>query len=168
MGRFLVKADEPARADVAVVLAGDLTGDRIRTAVRLAREGYVPLIVVSGPCCMYGLNEGEMAVQLAVKEGSPPDLFVVVPNRARSTREEAFQMARFLRSRKISSLLVVTSTFHTRRAGSIYRATIPDLSPRIVASPYRDFQPDAWWRSRQGQKVFLGEWEKTVANWFGI
>jgi uncharacterized SAM-binding protein YcdF (DUF218 family) len=168
LGTYLIDADEPAPADVAVVLAGDMTGERLRSAISLVHAGFVPLIAVSGPCCLYGQNEGDMAVEMAVKEGHPRNLFVVVPNRSHSTREESVEIARFLRKRRFSSYLLVTSNFHTRRARSVYRTTTPEMSIRVIAAPYEDFKPDLWWRSRQGQKVFLGEWERVVANWLGI
>jgi uncharacterized SAM-binding protein YcdF (DUF218 family) len=167
-GGFLVKADSPEASAAAVVLAGDVNGRRIRKAVELMRAKYVPLIVVSGPCCIYGRNEGEMAVDLAVREGAPREWFTVVANEARSTVEEAAVIAAFLRKRGISDFLLVTSDYHTRRAGGIYRGAAPDLSFRVIAAPDRNFQADRWWHSREGQKVFLGEWERTVAHWLGI
>ncbi len=170
LGGFLVKADSPeaAAAAAAVVLAGDSTGGRIRTAVQLMQTKYVPLIVVSGPCCVYGRNEGDMAVDLAVREGAPREWFTVVANRARSTVEEAAVIVAFLHKRGISNFLLVTSDYHTRRAGAVYRAAAPGLSFRVIAAPDRNFQADRWWHSREGQKVFLGEWERTVAHWLGI
>ena len=40
-GRFLIRADQPERADVAVVLAGGASGNRIMLGARLARDGFV-------------------------------------------------------------------------------------------------------------------------------
>ena len=167
LGRFLIKAEPPDRAQAAVVLAGDPSGDRIRTAVRLVQAGFVPLIIVSGPCCFYGKNEGDLAVELAVREGARPEWFVVVPMRAHSTREEAVHVRNFLRERGISDILLVTSDHHTRRAGSVYREA-GDLRFRVVAAPDRKFQADRWWRSREGQKVFLMQWERTIGSWLGL
>jgi uncharacterized SAM-binding protein YcdF (DUF218 family) len=62
----------------------------------------------------------------------------------------------------------VTSNYHTRRAGRIFRSKAPDLEIHMIAAPDRDFTPDGWWKTRQGQKVFLDEWIKTVATWFGL
>jgi uncharacterized SAM-binding protein YcdF (DUF218 family) len=168
LGHFLIKSDGPARAEAAVVLAGDPSGDRIRTAVRLLREGFVPLIIVSGPCCVYGKNEGDLAVELAVREGANPEWFAVVPMIAHSTREEAVYVINFLRNRGISDFLLVTSDHHTRRAGSVYREATDDLRFRVVAAPDRKFQADRWWFSREGQKVFLMQWERTIGSWLGL
>ena len=87
---------------------------------------------------------------------------------AHSTREEAGVIVADLRRRGVHRFLLVTSDFHTARAGRIYRAAAPDLDVRVVAAPDRYFRADGWWRNREGQKVFLMEWMKTVANAVGI
>ena len=168
LGNFLVKAEPPVSAEAAVVLAGDAAGDRLRKGIELLRAGYVPFIAVSGPCCFYGRNEGELAVEMAIGEGAKREWFVVVPMEAYSTREESDYIVRFLRERKISSFLLITSDYHTRRSGRVYRRKAADISFRVVASRERRFQSDRWWHMREGQKVFLAEWQKTVADWLGI
>ena len=168
LGRFLVKAELPERSQAAVVLAGDGSGDRIRMAVKLLRENFVPLIIVSGPCCMYGRNEGDLAVEMAIREGARPEWFVVTPMNAHSTREEAVHILDFLRGRGISHFLLVTSDHHTRRAGSVYREASSDIMFRVIAAPDRKFQADRWWHSREGQKVFLMQWERTIGSWLGL
>jgi hypothetical protein len=37
----------------------------------------------------------------------------------------------------------------------------------LIAVPNQDFLPDKWWQEREGKKVALLEWTKTVATWFG-
>jgi hypothetical protein len=39
---------------------------------------------------------------------------------------------------------------------------------RVVAAPDDYFSADGWWRNREGRKVFLVEWLKTVANLLGM
>ena len=66
------------------------------------------------------------------------------------------------------SFLLVTSEYHTRRAGNIFRKVTGDLDMRVIAAPDEYFSPDSWWRNREGQKIVYMEWSKTVASWFGI
>jgi hypothetical protein len=44
----------------------------------------------------------------------------------------------------------------------------PDLDIHMVGAPDRYFTPEAWWKTREGQKTFVQEWAKTIASWFGI
>ncbi len=89
-------------------------------------------------------------------------------NEARSTRAEAAALLPEIRREGIRRLLLVTSNYHTRRAGRIFREAAPDLTIVVVGAPDRNYTPQGWWRSREGQKTFVTEWEKTIAGWLGI
>ena len=168
VGTSLEKAGPPHKADVAVVPGGDVYGDRILTAAALTRAAYVPKVLVSGPSGMYGFYECDLAIAFAVKHGWPESIFVRAPNDARSTREESATLAPLLRRMGVHSFVLVTSDFHTRRAGNLLHAAAPDLTMYVVAAPDKDFQLKRWWKAREGRKCVLIEWLKTVATWFGM
>lgn len=168
LGTFLVQADAPQKADAALVLAGDGWGNRILTGAQLARDGYVPKVLVSGPDGNYGYDESELAILFAVKHGYPKSYFVSLNHTARSTQAEAKAVMPEIRREGLKRIMIVTSNYHTRRAGRIFRAQAPDLTFLVVSAPDPDFSPDRWWHDREGQKTFLAEWEKTIANWLGI
>jgi uncharacterized SAM-binding protein YcdF (DUF218 family) len=168
LGSYLVQAGPPQKADAALVLAGDGWGNRILTAAQLARDGFVPKVLVSGPDGAYGLHECDLAIPFAVKHGYPESYFVHMENSARSTVLEAQAVLPVIRRMGIQRLIVVTSNFHTHRAGAIYRKLATDLTILMVAAPDESFTASAWWHSREGQKTFVVEWEKTVANWMGL
>jgi uncharacterized SAM-binding protein YcdF (DUF218 family) len=168
LGAYLVQAGPPQKADAALVLAGDEWGYRILTAAQLARDGFVPKVLVSGPDGNYGLHECDLAIPFAVKHGYPESYFVHVEHSARSTVAEAKAVLPVIRQMGLKRIIVVTSNFHTRRAGRIFRRLAPDLTIMVVAAPDNYFTADGWWHDREGQKTFLVEWEKTLANWVGL
>lgn len=166
-GSFLVSADHPQRADIGLVLAGDATGNRIIKAGELIRDGFIPRAVVSGPDGLYGFYECDLAIRFAVRAGFPESYFVPAPNRSRSTVEEAKALIPAVRNANAKRVLLITSDYHTRRAGRIFRNAAPDLQFIVVAAPDVDFNAKSWWTKRQGRKTFLYEWLKTVAEWLG-
>ncbi len=168
LGAYLVQAGPPQKADAALVLAGDGWGNRILTGAQLDRDGFVPKVLVSGPDGAYGLHDCELAIPFAVRHGYPESYFVHMENSARSTVEEAQAVLPVIRGMGLKRILVVTSNYHTRRAGAIYRKLAPDLTILVVAAPDQKFTADGWWLNREGQKTFVVEWEKTVANWLGL
>jgi uncharacterized SAM-binding protein YcdF (DUF218 family) len=168
LGGLLVRDEGPTRADIAVVLAGDYSGHRVVRAAELVKQGYVSSVLVSGPHMVYGLYECDLAIPFAVQRGYPEDWFIRAPNEALSTREEAAAILPDLRRRGVHRFILVTSDFHTARAARIYRAAAPDLQMRVVAAPDNYFQADGWWHNREGRKIFLVEWMKTVANAMGM
>ena len=168
LGSYLVKAEAPGKADVALVLSGDASGQRIRTAAELVRQGYAPRVLVSGPGGMYGYHECDLSIPFAVKAGYPESYFVHVEHNANSTAEEAREVLEKVREFHAHKVLLVTSNYHTRRAGRIFRGAAPELEWIVVAAPDDAFTPEGWWHSRPARKVFFYEWAKTVANWLGI
>ena len=172
LGYGLIHDDGPAKADIALVLAGDYWGHRIVRAADLVRQGYVPAVLVSGPPGFYGLNEADLAIQYAVAKGYPKEWFIPMRHKALSTKDEATAAIEDLCARNVHSFLLVTSNYHTARARRIFLAAErahgggPVL--RAVAAPDEFFAPDTWWRSREGQKTVLLEWMKTVAGAAGI
>lgn len=168
LGNFLVKAEPPFPADLVVVLAGDGHGNRILKAAELVRQGFAPKVLVSGPGGVYGLHECDLAIPFAGKRGYPAAWFIPLPHDGYSTVEEAQVVLQELRRRQVRRFMVVTSDYHTRRAGRVYRSLAPPAEVRIVAAPDRFFRADSWWRTRQGRKLFVLEWQKTLANWVGM
>ena len=168
LGSYLVQAQPPVKADIALVLAGDSRGNRIVKGAELVQQGYVPRVLVSGPDGMYGAHECDLAIAFAVRAGYPEAYFVHFENTARSTREEAADAVVVLRKMGAHKVLIVTSDFHTRRAGRMYREAAPDLEFITVAAPEPFFSADGWWKNREGQKTALYEWMKTVASWVNL
>ncbi len=169
-GEALIHNEGPAKAEIAVVLAGDDTGHRIQKAAELARAGYVPSILVSGPR-YFDVHECDEAIAFAVRQGYPAEWFIPLPNQTHSTREEASAILSELRRRGIHSFLLVTSDYHTARAARIYRAATEAMGGgfemRVVAAPDEFFRAGSWWRNREGQKTVFFEWSKTLATALG-
>ncbi len=168
VGAYLVQADDPVRADIGIVLAGDGRGNRVLKAGELVKHGFISQALVSGPDGNYGFYECDLAIPFAVKAGYPASYFAHFENTARSTEEEARMTVAELRQRNVHHVLIITSDYHTRRAGGMYRRAAPDLEFTVVAAPDQDFTARGWWRNREGRKIALYEWMKTVASWFGI
>ncbi len=173
IGRALIRDGDPAPADIAVTLAGDYYGHRILRAAELVKQGFVPAVLVDGPAGHYGLFECDLAVPYAVKHGYPREWFVPFPIKAHSTEEEARLVIPELRRRGVRRFLLVTSDYHTRRAGRIFARVAKalgasDIEMRVVGAADEDFHAADWWRSREGQKIVFMEISKTLASYAGI
>lgn len=166
-GKFLVSAEAPRKAEAVLVLAGDYGGNRLLKAAELVKQGWAPVALVSGPGKSYDRNEADLAVEFATNRGWPKSYFEPVPHVAHSTQEEAVNMLAYMRKKGIKRFLLVTSDFHTRRAGRIYRRMAPEAEIHVVAAPTPDYEPGGWWRSRQSRKTWLYEWEKMIADYLG-
>jgi uncharacterized SAM-binding protein YcdF (DUF218 family) len=86
-----------------------------------------------------------------------------------STYGETQDVERCLAPLNVSSVLLVTSDYHTRRAFSIFKARLPHYHWSIAASyaPIDTTQEqrmagDDWWKHRRWAKTMLDEWEKLI------
>jgi len=164
LGNFLVKAGPPEKADIILVLAGDGFGHRILKAAELVKAGYAPRALISGPNGSYGKYECDEAIPFAVRAGYPESYFLHFEHTARSTESEAEKAAKKLREMGVKRVILVTSNFHTRRAGIMFRRAAPEIQFFVVAAPDEFFKPDRWWHDREASKIFLYEWMKTIAE----
>jgi uncharacterized SAM-binding protein YcdF (DUF218 family) len=155
---FLV-VNDPQPADVILVLAGDGAG-RYSHAVELQKRGFAERIIldVDARPGMFGKSQADLAIDFLREQGSPGS--EICPVCADSTFGEAADVKGCLAQRKVNSVLIVTSDFHTRRALSIFQKRLPQYEWSVAAAsaPYHD--ADQWWRHRRWAKSALDEWEK--------
>lgn len=168
LGRYLIQATPPEKADCILVLAGDYRGQRIVSGAEFYRKGLAAQIFISGPTGAYDQSEDQLAISFARRRGYTDVPFVGLPNQAKSTVTEAQETQPKLKAAGCKTILAVTSDFHTRRAGRILRRIWTDLDVRMAAAPTEDFNADRWWTSRQYQKTMYMEWSKTFADWMGL
>ncbi len=172
IGEALVKDEGPAKAGIAVVLAGDSYGHRIELAAQLVKSGYVPAVLVDGPQGPYGTQESDLAIRFITGEGYPAGWFIALPMGAHSTMEEALVVVPELERRHIRNFLLITSDYHSGRAARTFRKVLDrrkdDIAMRVVTSRDEYFHPASWWRDREGRKTTVLEWAKTVASALGL
>lgn len=168
-GYFLVSTDRlPAHADVAVVLQGSLISEdaRIAGAVRLLQQNVVDRILLSIPETGYwgqslpSLARAYLQKQYGDEIADRFEFCETGPG-VDSTEQEARAIMPCIQKRQWQSIVVVTSNFHSRRAGVIWRRTWKQAKSRIeirvdgVADP--SFSPNGWWRRRLYAKTWFFE-----------
>ena len=168
IGSRLVKDGPPVAADIIVVLAGDDSGQRILKGAELARQGFAPSVMADSSELDYGHSESDLAADFAIQHGYSPGLFVRVGWKATSTVEEAGHVVRELRRRGVHKVMVVTTLWHTARAGRIFRRIAPDLEIHMVGVDDPAWHNGNWWVEREGRKRFFLESVKTIANYLGM
>jgi uncharacterized SAM-binding protein YcdF (DUF218 family) len=168
MGTFLNVGEPPRKADVALVLAGGWTGERVMKAAELVRQGYVPSAILSGSASYYDVPECQAAIAYASHRGVDPAIYTCVTTSGKSTREEAVDTLRELRRVGARKVLLVSVNSHLRRARQIYSELAPDLEIHYVGAENPNFKLAEWYKSREGRKAMFFELTKFVTSPFGI
>ena len=167
-GSILVADAPPVKADAIVVLAGDGKGNRMLKGAELGKQGYAPVVIASNGGDRYERTESDLAIEFAVAHGYPASLFLSTHWQAQSTVDEAWHDISLLRARGAHKVIIVTSAWHTARAGRIYRRLAPDLEIHVVGADDPAWDHGNWWRTREGKKDFVIEFIKTVADYLGM
>jgi uncharacterized SAM-binding protein YcdF (DUF218 family) len=156
-GRLLEAGAPPNRADAVVVLSGDRQGSRLAKAVAVLKETGSGLLVVSVPG-PHALPPPRVKSFLAEQGVAPGRVRYVAP--MGGTSEEARVTAGLMRRCGWRSVVVVTSPYHTRRAGWLFRRAVDRAASVTTVDDDEPFRAGAWWTSSRGAKAVFQEWAK--------
>jgi len=162
----------PERVDAAVVLQGSMAGERARiaTAMTMLQRGSAERVAFSVPKESYWGEEIAPIARNYIVKNYGADLASRVEfcetSGVSSTEQEAEALSACIQEHRWKTIALVTSNYHSRRAGLIWRKTLPkrdssiQLSVDSVADP--DYQPRGWWRQRAYATTWLMESAKLV------
>jgi uncharacterized SAM-binding protein YcdF (DUF218 family) len=163
LGSFLVDSQPPRQADLILVLGGDFWGPRVLTGAELARLRYAPVALMSGPPYQ-GRPEGALAVDFLVQRGYPRELFQVFGHHAGSTIGEANALRGELARRHVRRVLLVTSSYHSRRATIVLTLFCPGVQFISIPAPDPHYHIDRWWNDDSSRQLFFSEWSKILGS----
>lgn len=159
-GRLLESTDEPVRSDVVVVPSGDVLGNRLIAGARALRQtGSGRLVVFVQEGGVY--DQHQAAADFLEREGVDPAQVRLVPPGG-STAEEAGAFAALAHRCGWRSAIVVTSPFHTRRAGWLFRRALGFPFVVSVLSDGEPYDRWTWWSDDATTEAVVLEWTKML------
>ena len=158
-GEFWVVDEPPETSDVIVVLSGDnYDAERAARAASLFKSGMAPRVVATGRALRSYATTTDLMKRDLIEHGVPETAIVPFTHKADDTRDEAAVVSEFVASHGWKKILLVTSNYHTRRSQYIYEHTLPSNDQLLtVAAPDSDYDPNYWWKTRTGVKIFFHE-----------
>lgn len=158
-GEFWIVDDAPESSDAIIVLSGD-NYDAVRAAraAALFRAGMAPHVVATGRSLRSYATTTDLMKRDLVDHGVPAAAIIPLTHRADDTREEAVAVSEFVHAHGWKKILLVTSNYHTRRSEYIYERILPPGTQlRVISAPDIEYDPQSWWRTREGLKIFFHE-----------
>lgn len=169
VGDHLVRQDPPAKAGAIYVLGGAAL-ERSIAAARARNEGWSDRLVFTGSVRpdalrLFGLQrtEGEMGQRAALLAGVP-EASTELLELGTSTMEEAYAVRAHATLRGYDTIMVITTEFHTRRVGNVFREAFRGSPVHIVvrAAPSARYNPARWWESEDGLLMVNNEYMKLL------
>lgn len=179
-GRYLQHEDPLRKADAIFVLAGSRL-ERPLEAVDLYREGWAPIVALSPGrpeevetmVRARGIRlpiDAELVRDAMTQMGVPASAIILNAGSVDNTAQEAGMLRTLAAERHWHTVIVVTSKYHTRRAGFAMRRALQGSSIDIIvrATRYDPSDPANWWRRRSDFRFALSEWQKLFAYRLGL
>ena len=179
-GRLLQHEDPLRHADAIFVLGGSRF-ERTLEAADLYQAGYAPAIVLSPgvedpaeeAARARGIRfprEADGLRDALASMGIPRDAILIGGSSVDNTAEEAVMLRALTAGRGWRTVIVVTSKYHTRRAGFAMRRALRGSGVDVImrASRYDLSDPARWWRRRSDIRFLTTEWPKLIAYWLGL
>lgn len=176
VGRYLVTEHPLAKADLVLVLSGQITL-RVPEGARIYHEGYAPKILLTNEPKARGSEEllrlgiripdsQENAIALLEALHVPRKAILTIQERSDSTQSEMRTVTRFLTTQPVKSMIIVTSKSHTTRAYKIFSVGLgPGIRLIMHPVPNDPFDPARWWHDRMDAKDVLHEYEALADFW---
>jgi hypothetical protein len=167
-GEYWVVDETPTVSDAIVILGDDnYYAERAERAAQLFRAGDAPRVVASGRFLRPYATVADLMLHDLKERGIPENAIVRFTHRAANTQAEAAEISHLVHERGWKKILLVTSSYHTRRSRYIFERVLPPGTElRVVSAPDTDFNPDRWWETHEGRSIFFHEAGGMLAAWW--
>jgi uncharacterized SAM-binding protein YcdF (DUF218 family) len=179
-GRFLI-IDDPLHPADAIVVLDSAGAERWLEGVDLYREKMAGHLVLSPgmarPAEVKVRQMGiryptrvELVTDALAQFGVPPSAVTVLPRAVDNTADEAAVTRPIVVDRGWTSIIVVTSKYHTRRTRFAFEREFDGTGVRVQVkgSRHDEVMADGWWRSRSDLRYVISELQKLVAYRLGL
>jgi uncharacterized SAM-binding protein YcdF (DUF218 family) len=168
-------------ADVIVVLSGSSSFvERTELAAQLFSAGRAPKIILTNDNRQGGWLSAEQrnpffyerARWELQRHGVPASKIEVIESPVNGTRDEALALRKYAERNGATSMLIVTSAYHSRRALWTFRRVLAATTVKVglveTSQGGRTPCPATWWLSARGWQMVPGEYAKMAYYWFQI
>jgi uncharacterized SAM-binding protein YcdF (DUF218 family) len=173
LGHRLIRSDRVAPSDLIVVL-GSFQLDRTVEAGMLYREQLAPrIMLLRVPDMVRDTVQEQLAIHVPGfvdiqrdtlrQMGVPAKAILESAHAQDSTGTEAEAIARYAREHGFRRVIVVTSAYHTGRAGALFdRAAAHGFEVVVRPTRFEHPDPDHWWTRFPDRTDVVLEYMKTA------
>jgi len=166
--KYLYCKDELKPADVIVVIPDSETGYSVDYGVKLLKEGWAKKdrIILSGGVATWKHTWASLMQEQALSLGVPRNA-ILLEEKSASTKENAIFTKDIIKRHGYTSLILVTSAYHSKRANKIFEKIMGN-EIKVLSAPSEEskFRFENWWKRERDRRAVLIEFFKLC--WFWI
>lgn len=149
------KGCEPA--DAVVAISGGDTSARAEEAIKLYKNGWGQFLIFSGAAAdKSGPSNAKVMEQQAIEEGVDPNV-IIIEETSETTKENAEETSSIFETRGIKSAIIVTSSYHERRALLEFGRRAPGVALRGHPVAEDNQWGPLWWLTPTGWVLAIPE-----------
>lgn len=154
-------------ADVIVAVSGGDTAARTMEAVKLYKRGWAPTLVFSGAAQDRNSPSNAAVMRSIALDAGVPEDAIIIDEHGRTTKQNATKTADLLASEDITSMILVTSSYHQRRTSLEFSERFTDVAIRNHPVSQDNQWSLWWWMTPMGWYLALGELVRIVFFYLG-
>lgn len=156
------------KADAIVAVSGGDTLARAHEAIMLYQNGWASKLIFSGAAQdKSGPSNAEVMSREATKAGVPEE-DIITEEESATTKQNAEKTGTIFTENNISSVILVTSAYHQRRASLEFGARAQNSIALRNHPVAQDNQWSVWWwLTPTGWYLAIGEFIKIIAFYVG-
>jgi uncharacterized SAM-binding protein YcdF (DUF218 family) len=179
LGQYLVYQQDPQQADMIVIPAcWEDTIIRARGGIDLYNRGLAKKIFVPRMERMKGQEEiiaqgidipenRDIVITFLEKFGIPLTNIETSAQEVTNTWDEAQEARNLVERKGYTTVLLVTSKYHSRRAYLIFKDALKGKATVIsVPTPYDASDPESWWKQNDEFQSVIMEYQKLLAYYW--
>ena len=163
LGFYLSPQGTLAKVDTIVAISGGDTTARTAEAVKLYNDGWAGHIIFSGAALDPNSPSNAQIMALAAEKQGVPRSAIILDEAAANTRQNASGVATIMSREKFTSIILVTSPYHQRRADITFRR---ELGPSVTiinhSSVDQAWRRSKWWATPYSRNITLSELQKVI------
>jgi uncharacterized SAM-binding protein YcdF (DUF218 family) len=154
-------------ADAIIAVSGGDTTARTNEAVALYQNGWAPKLIFSGAAQDKSGPSNAEAMRRHAREAGVPDEDILTEEYGETTKQNAENTQTIFESNKISSVILVTSPYHQRRASLEFAKRSTGVSIRNHPAQNDSQWSSVWWATPSGWYLAISELVKIIAFYVG-
>ncbi len=167
LGYYLSPQSKLVKSDAIVAISGGDTKARAEEAIKLYDESWAPYLIFSGAALdPSGPSNAAAMKKIAVASGVPAN-HILLDETSENTSQNAVSVADIIRSDHFSTIILVTSPYHQRRANMEFSKKLgPDVKILNHSAVDQRWRRARWWATPYSTALTFSELQKVIYVWW--
>jgi uncharacterized SAM-binding protein YcdF (DUF218 family) len=154
--------------DAIVAISGGDTSARTDEAVKLYKNGWSDTLIFSGAALDKSGPSNAAAMRSRAIEAGVPEAAIMIEEYGATTKENAANTQKIFQANEITSVILVTSAYHQRRANLEFSERVSGSVAVLNHPVARDDQwSPSWWLTGEGWYLATSELVKIIVFYAG-